>query len=285
MQEINFFKMQAVGNDYVFIEESENYLSDYSNLSKKISDRNFGVGGDGLIVLSECDDADVAMRIFNKDGSEGEICGNALRCVGSYLYKKELKNNHNYNVECCKGKSSVYRVLTGCLNNKKIRNVIVSNNAEQVIADMGKINFKDINLPKGSLEVNYQGVTYKFYFASIGNPHAVTLVKDLDLPAEDIVKELLNTNLFKNGINVEFAKITQDGAQMRVIERGSGETMGCGSGSCAVVGVLSRLGKVPFGEVKVKTIGGEVTVNVKKDYSVSLSGATNYVFEGKFYCN
>ena len=285
--------MHASGNDYVFIDERENYYTDYPTLAKKISDRHFGVGSDGLIVLGETSSADVRMTMFNADGSRGEICGNALRCIGKHLYGKYKNLSHDESekygndVTCFSpdkdndsAKSPFFRVLTDA----GIKEITVDGDGEKFNVKMGTVLFKGEKLPPvGVFLMPFNGKEFLFNCAFIGNPHAVCIVENFDFDYEKLADELNTSGFFVEGANVEFVKLTEGGAEMRVIERGSGETLCCGSGSVSVAAVLCRNGLKNFGKIAISTLGGDITVDVEKDYSVTLSGDAEFVFEGKYF--
>ncbi len=277
--------MHASGNDYCFIDERENYYNDYPALAKKISDRHFGAGSDGLIVLSETSSADIRMTMFNSDGTHGEICGNALRCIGKHLYDKSIRASDNLNKsskEKCNKKTinHVFRVLTDA----GVKKIESNEDGKSFTVNMGNVVFRGENLPSVSTFLFPFGKKeYLFSGASVGNPHAVCVVDNFDFDYLNLARELNGTDFFPFGANVEFVKPDDEGVQMRVIERGSGETLSCGSGSCAAAAVLCRLGLKNFGKIKINSPGGLVFVEIREDFSAKLSGEAHYVFEGRFF--
>ncbi len=263
MEKIEFFKMHNRGNDYVFIDARRRAVPDPSRLAVEVSCRRFSVGGDGLVLITEAEGADAGMRIFNADGSEGAVCGNALGCVGKYL--SETENLAEGSV----------------LTKSGIRRFRVDGD---VAVDMGKPLFRTKTLPSvGIFVLPHKGKEYAFTAVSVGNPHAVAVVSDEVNDPAGVAAELASSGLFPEGVNVEFARPTQNGAEVRVIERGSGETACCGSGACAVAAVLARHRILPYGEMTLVFYGGEVRVNVGEDSALRLHTEPVHVFDGVFY--
>lgn len=270
---LNFIKMQGTGNNYIYIDcldkEIENY--DFSILSKQISDVNYGIGSDGLIIISKSNIADAKMLIFNKDGSEGEMCGNGIRCVGKYIYDKYLKKD-NILIET---KSGVKRVM------------IEENN---ITVEMGYPIFNPKNIPVIldddiilNKEIIINNKKYYINCVSMGNPHTVIFVEDVEkIDIEQIGKLIQSNNIFPHSCNVEFVEvINKNKIKMRVYERGSGETYSCGTGACAsvVMGVFNNL--LSYNEeIEVNLKGG--TLYITYNDEVYMKGAAEYICEGKY---
>jgi diaminopimelate epimerase len=254
--------MQSVGNDYVFIDERSNGRVDNpSGIARLISERRFSVGSDGLVLISRNNDGDVGMRIFNADGSEGMTCGNALRCVGAYLNKNGEGNE--FNVVTASGRRRVWL------------------EKEMVFAEMGCAKYRDGNLPPcGIFLMPFSDDEYLFTSVSVGNPHAVAFVPSLDFDAKGVAGELSKSGIYPHGVNVEFAKIKDGVAEARVVERGSGETFGCGSGACAIAAAMKLHGLLRGGRAEVRYKGGSLFVDVDGDNSLILSGEVRMVFKG-----
>lgn len=262
MEKLKFFKMQAVGNDYVFVDERKNgKLENIPKIAENVSFRRFSVGSDGLVLITESKKADCGMRIFNADGSEAGVCGNALRCVGLYLHGKK-KRHAEYSVETLSG----------------VKKLFV--NGGQVTVQMGVAVFRNEYLPPcGIFVMPWKGDEFVFTSVWVGNPHAVAFVPHLDFDVLAVANELSSSGIYPQGVNVEFAIPQGNVAKMRVVERGSGETFGCGSGACAVAVAMKRHGLIKD-SAQVITKGGSVSVQVLDDYEVSLTGGAHYVFKG-----
>ncbi|MBE5730634.1 MAG: diaminopimelate epimerase [Clostridiales bacterium] len=255
---MHFEKLHGAGNDYIFVDCLDNEVQDMSALAKRMSDRHFGVGGDGVVFLYPSEVADVKMRMFNADGSEGAMCGNALRCIGRILSGRSTKNE--YTVE----------------TNSGIRTVLVGKSADTFTVDMGKPQLLSrINAPM-------DGFNLRFTHVSVGNPHCVILVDDVLNADMTVAAQLQTYSIFTGGVNVEFVQRTGDGLRVRVYERGSGETLSCGTGACAAVVACVKMGLLPRGEcVSVHLLGGVLTVNYSEN--IYLTGKAEKVYEGDYY--
>ncbi len=278
---IKFTKMQGLGNDYIYINNITNNIKEASELAKIMSDRHFGVGGDGIILIEKSDIADFKMKIFNKDGSEAEMCGNGIRCVGKFVYDKGLTNKTNISIE----------TLAGI---KKLRLNILYKKVKTVEVDMGepileasKIPMLSDACPVKNLKINVDGKGFIFTCVSMGNPHAITIINDVkNFNVEKYGKIIENNKLFPQKTNVEFIEIiNRHNIKMRVWERGTGETLACGTGACASV-VACNLNGLVDNKVDVELLGGklEVTWNKEKDH-VYMIGPAVTVFEGDWENN
>ena len=240
----------------------------------KISDRHFGIGSDGMIVVLPSDKYDFKMRMFNRDGSEAMMCGNGIRCFAKFIYDHQLSNKHVLNIETKAGLRVVELLFDGkeCIGAK---------------VDMGKpiINCKDIpcTYPKEQMinePVEIGNHNYHLTSISMGNPHTVTFVDDLDsLDLNKIGPEFEHHQLFPESVNTEFVKVVNDKyVKMRVWERGSGETMACGTGACAVM-YACYLNKYTGKKVTVELLGGCLEIEYNGD-TIIMSGPATNVFTG-----
>ena len=275
---IKFTKMEGLGNDYVYIDctqMSESQIKDISNLAKFISDRHFGVGSDGLILICKSERADFKMKMFNQDGTEAEMCGNGIRCVGKFVYDKGLIAKKNLKIETLAG----IKELELHLKNEKVNTVTVN---------MGKPIFEAKDIPVISnekivknLKIKALDKEFTFTCVSMGNPHAITIVDNVDnFDVEKYGKVLEVDEHFPKKANIEFIEIVdRNNIKMRVWERGSGETLACGTGASAscVACTLNNLVNEKE-DINVKLLGGNLTI--KWDEEVFMTGSANTVFEG-----
>jgi len=278
---IRFTKMHGLGNDYVYIDcirqDCEALMHDLPRIARFISDRHFGVGADGLVLILPSRVADFKMRMFNSDGSEAEMCGNAIRCVGKYVYDSGLTSKTAISIETLAGVK---------LLNMKVEDGTV----ELVKVDMGRPIFDPERIPVKadgaafiSQPVEVDGQIFKITCVSMGNPHAVIYVPDLTgLQLEKVGPKIESHPLFPNRINVEFVQVIDDQTlKMRVWERGAGETMACGTGACAVL-VASALNGISRRRAAVKLLGGDLTVEwSQEDDHVYMTGPAVKVFDGE----
>lgn len=275
---MKFTKMQGIGNDYVYVNCFEETVADPERVSEIISDRHFGIGADGLVLIMPSDKADFRMRMFNADGSEGNMCGNATRCIGKFVYDNHLTDKTNISLETRSG----IKKLTLYPENGKVKTVLV---------DMGKAVLKPADIPmnvSGDTFINkpitVDGKEVFITAVSMGNPHAVTYVDDVDsLELEKIGPSFENHPLFPERVNTEFIKILDENTmQMRVWERGSGETWACGTGACAATAASVLNGYFPHDkEITVKLRGGDLFITYKSDGTVLMRGPAETVFTGE----
>ncbi len=275
---IEFTKMQGIGNDYIVIDCLGGEPPDPSLLAVQISRRRFSVGADGVILVCRSEAADVKMRIFNADGSEAGMCGNGIRCVGKFVYDRGIKRSRYLSVETLAGIKHLELTVgnDGCVTSVKV--------------DMGRADFSPAGVPVISDEpvinrpLTVLGQTYNITCLSVGNPHAAVFVPgDLDLL--DIVRvgpAFERHIIFPERTNAEFVRvISRNVIHMRVWERGSGETLACGTGACAVVAAAARLGLCDFNTpVTVKLPGGKLVVVCDRDYQMTMEGPAATVYEG-----
>ena len=275
---MKFTKMQGIGNDYVYVNCFEETVADPERVSEIISDRHFGIGADGLVLIMPSDKADFRMRMFNADGSEGNMCGNATRCIGKFVYDNHLTDKTSITLETRSG----IKKLTLYPENGKVKTVLV---------DMGKAVLKPADIPmnvSGDTFINkpitVDGKEVFITAVSMGNPHAVTYVDDVDsLELEKIGPSFENHPLFPERVNTEFIKILDESTmQMRVWERGSGETWACGTGAGAATAASVLNGYFPHDkEITVKLRGGDLFITYKSDGTVLMRGPAETVFTGE----
>lgn len=276
---MKFTKMQGLGNDYVYVNCFQEKIADPSALALKISDRHFGVGSDGLIMINPSDKADFEMEMYNADGSRGEMCGNGIRCVAKYVYDYGLTDKTHISVETLGG----IKYLDLTVEDGKVTLVKV---------DMGKPELEPAKIPvkaEGQQAVDepvlVDGEEYRMTCVSMGNAHAVVFVdcNVKDFPLETVGPKFERHERFPNRVNTEFVRvIDRNTAEMRVWERGSGETLACGTGACAVA-VACVLNNLTEDEVTVKLLGGDLKIwwDREKD-TVYMTGPAETVFDGEW---
>jgi diaminopimelate epimerase len=276
---MKFTKMHGAGNDYIYFNCLEQSIENPEELSIRLSDRHFSVGGDGIVLICPSDVADVKMRMFNADGSEGKMCGNAIRCVAKYIYDRGISTKELIKVETLSG-------------TKQILVSVEEGKVKQAKVDMGKaagLFHDEITIPQGqgSFLTNFPllmgDTTWAITTVSMGNPHCVVFLPEvagLDLPK--IGPSFERHPFFPQQINTEFVRvISPDVLEMRVWERGSGETLACGTGACAAVvaAILNGYCKENT-DVTVRLLGGELTIRVT-DETVYMTGNAVEVFTGE----
>ena len=276
---MKFTKMQGIGNDYVYVNCLKEKIENPSELAKKISDRHFGVGSDGLIMINPSDKADFEMEMYNADGSRGEMCGNGIRCVAKYVYDYGLTDKTSISIETLAG----IKYLDLTVEDGKV--VLVK-------VDMGKPIFSPEQIPVVSQRetvvdepIDIDGQEYRMTCVSMGNPHAVVFIdQDVsEFPLEEIGVKFENHERFPKRVNTEFVNIIdRHTAQLRVWERGSGETLACGTGACAVA-VACVLNGLTEEEVTVKLLGGDLQIKWDKEKdTVYMTGPAEVVFAGEW---
>ncbi len=277
---LEFTKMTGLGNDYIYVDcTNGTKIKNVSEVTKKLSDRHFGIGADGLILIdkSENEDADFKMRIFNSDGSEAEMCGNGIRCVAKYIHDNKLFDKDKISIETLAGikKVKLLEEPTGDCN--------------EVIVDMGEPLFQDNNIPydvfeafNKDLDLDVKDGKMRFTVISMGNPHAITFVEDVNnIDITSYGPEVENNPVFPNRTNVEFVQIIdKNNIKVRVWERGVGETFACGTGACAAV-VACGLNGYTDENVNVELPGGELEIEWGKDNHIYMKGPAKTIFVGK----
>lgn len=274
---IKFTKMHGCGNDYVYIDCMEKLLDNPARLSTILSDRRKSIGGDGIILIEPSNCAEAKMRIFNKDGSEGKMCGNGIRCVAKYLFDKGLcKDPKNIKIETLSGVKTLE---------------ITENNGNEatVKVNMGKPSLKPSEIPVVASKeklirepITVDGNKYEITCVSVGNPHCVIFLDEVySANVREVGSQLSANTMFPEGVNVEFASVVdKNNITMRVWERGSGETLACGSGACATVIAAVENGFCEkAADVTVHLRGGKLKVNYGEE--VFLIGNATRVFEGE----
>jgi len=273
---MKFTKMQGIGNDYVYVNCFKETITDPAAVAVMVSDRHFGIGSDGLIMICSSEKADFRMRMFNADGSEGEMCGNGIRCVGKYVYDKGLTQKTTVSIETLAG-IKILELYT------------MDGEVEKVKVDMGEPILKPSEIPVQlgrdtciSQSIDARDNSYSATCVSMGNPHMVVYVDSVgDIDIEKVGPPMENHEIFPNRVNTEFVELESDGTlRMRVWERGSGETLACGTGACAVL-VASVLNAKSGRKNTVHLLGGDLEIEwSEKDNHVYMTGPAVTVFEG-----
>ena len=278
---MRFTKMQGCGNDYVYINCFEEKVSDPSALSVKISDRHFGIGSDGLVLICPSKTADCRMRMFNPDGSESEMCGNAVRCVAKYVYDRDIVHKKSISVETLAGIK--YIDVQTDENDKAV--MLTVDMGAPVLAP-AEIPVVSESEPVTDLVLSAFGKSFVFTCVSMGNPHAVTFidtpVKDFDV--EKFGKVFETDEHFPKKANIEFVEVV-DGThlKMRVWERGTGETLACGTGTCATVAAACLNKICPHKKIEVELSGGKLIIEWKEtDGHIYMTGPAQFSFDGEW---
>lgn len=276
---MKFTKMHGAGNDYIYVNATREVIENPSDLAIRISDRHFGIGSDGLVLIMESDVADFRMRMFNSDGSESEMCGNASRCIGKYVFDKGLTTKKSVTLETRAG----IKVLDLTVEDGLVSTVRV---------DMGEPILEPVNIPMAvsgdyaiQVPVTVRGKEYLLNGVSMGNPHAVIFTEGIDaLNLPEIGPDFEHHSYFPRRTNTEFVEILNNAhVRMRVWERGAGETLACGTGACAVLvaGVLS--GNLQR-KAQVDLLGGTLIIEWSAENNhVYMTGNAVTVFEGEIF--
>lgn len=275
---MKFTKMQGIGNDYVYVNGFKEKLKNPSETAIKVSDRHFGIGSDGLILINPSKVADFEMEMYNADGSRGEMCGNGIRCVAKYVYDYGLTDKTQIAVETLAGIK--YLDLT-----------VRDGKAVQIKVNMGNPILNPEQIPivsEGAEVINepivVEGKEYRMTGVSMGNPHVIIYMDDIDhLEIEKIGPKFENHERFPKRVNTEFVKVLdRNTVQMRVWERGSGETLACGTGACAVA-VACILNGLTEDKVTVKLLGGDLLIEWDRENNlVYMTGPAEVVFDGEW---
>ncbi len=276
---MRFTKMEGAGNDYIYVDGRTDRPEDPAGAARLVSDRHFGVGSDGLIIINPSDIADFEMEMYNADGSRGRMCGNGIRCVGKYVYDHGLTDKKTLKIETLSGVKTLV-LTTGS-----------DGTVSSVRVDMGEPLLKPDEIPVlipgdrvVGIEREFGGVSYAITCVSMGNPHCVvftgTDVRELDLKA---IGPLFETDpVFPDRVNTEFVNVLDSGhLRMRVWERGSGETMACGTGACAVA-AAAFLNGYTGRSVTVSLTGGDLEIEwSEEDGKIYMNGPAREVFKGE----
>lgn len=273
---MKFTKMHGCGNDYIYVNCLEEEVKNPEKTAVFVSDRHFGIGSDGLILIYPSDVADFRMAMYNADGSEGEMCGNGVRCIAKYVYDYGLTDKTHISLETKGG----IKYLDLTVENGKV--VLVKVNMGAPILEPEKIPVKlgDKNCINQPITVD--GKEYEITCVSMGNPHAVTFVEDTQsLPLEKVGPKFEHHEVFPNRVNTEFVQVlNRKEVNMRVWERGSGETLACGTGTCATVVACVLNGKTEH-EITVHLLGGDLFLNYdEENNTVWMTGPATVVCDG-----
>ena len=276
---IKFTKMHGLGNDYVYIDcySKEVNLGNISDLAKFMSNRHFGIGSDGIILICRSDIADFKMRMFNFDGSEAEMCGNGIRCVGKFVYDKGLTNKDTIKIETLAG----IKILNLNVKNGKVETVRVD--MGEPILKPKEIPVKFDEEPVRGLKINAIDREFDFTCVSMGNPHAITLVENTnEFEIEKYGPVLEIDEHFPKRSNIEFIEvIDENNIKMRVWERGAGETLACGTGACATA-VACNINGLTNRKVNIELLGGTLEIEWDEETNhVFMTGPATTVFEGE----
>ena len=275
---LKFTKMHGLGNDYVYMDAINQDIKEKNELAKYVSDRHFGIGSDGLILIDKSDKADFKMQMFNSDGTEAEMCGNGIRCVGKFVYDKGLTDKKTITIETLAG----IKTLELTIEDRKMKFARVDMGVPILVPEKIPVIAKET--PVKDLKLTAEGKEFIFTCVSMGNPHAVTFIKE-DVNKFDICKygRIFEIDkAFPKKSNIEFINVVNDHTlKMRVWERGAGETLACGTGACASV-VSAIINGYTSREVTVHLLGGDLNINWdEKDNHVYMTGPATTVFEGK----
>lgn len=272
---MKFTKMHGCGNDYVYVDCTKEMLADPNGTAIQVSDRHFGIGSDGLILICPSDKGDFRMRMYNADGSEGAMCGNGIRCVAKFVYDKGLTDKTSIAVETKGGMK--YLDLT--VENGKVSKVKVDMGAPILTA--AQIPVVTDGEQMIGKRVTVDGKEWTMTCVSMGNPHAVVWCDDVaGLEIEKVGSKFENNPMFPDRVNTEFVKVLdRHNVEMRVWERGSGETLACGTGACATA-VACFLNGLTDRKVTVHLLGGDLEIEVTEG-SVFMTGSATTVFEGE----
>ena len=272
---MKFYKMQGAGNDFIFIEDFENKIDNECELAKKLCDRHFGIGADGLIIVRNSLKAKAKMVIINSDGSRANMCGNAIRCFGKYVYEKNIVKDKIFTVETGDGEKEIEIILDG----RKVKYVKVY---------MGIPSYKGSDIPLNNLDelidkrVTINNKEYNLTTVLVGVPHTIVIEKEKEYDVHIDGRNIEKFKLFKEGTNVNFVKVVDD-THIRVDtwERGAGATLACGTGCSASVLVCKKLGLVNAEkEIYVKTKGGELLIEVSSE-GIYMKGPAVHGFSGE----
>ena len=273
---MKFTKMQGLGNDYVYVNGFEERIENPSEMAVKVSNRNFGVGSDGLILINPSEKADFEMEMYNADGSRGEMCGNGIRCVAKYVYDYGLTDKTHISVETLGG----IKYLDLTVEDGKV--VLVRVDMGSPILTPAQIPVIADESEAVAVPILVDETEYQMTCVSMGNPHAVIFMDDIEhLEIEKIGPKFEHHERFPNRVNTEFVKVLdRQTASMRVWERGSGETLACGTGACAVA-VACILGGYTENKVTVKLLGGDLLIEwYREQNKIYMTGPAAVVFDG-----
>lgn len=275
---MRFTKMQGAGNDYIYLNGFEKLPADLGCLARQMSDRHFGIGSDGLVIIMPSDSCDFRMRMFNSDGSEAEMCGNASRCVGKYVYDKGLTTKKELTLETLAG----VKHLTLHTQNGTVEQVTVDMGEPILSAPEIPVNLSESPVVAHPLEV--EGQTFAITCVSMGNPHVVIFLDGMDRYDLHHIGSLIEHHeLFPRRTNVEFVEVqSPQDLRMRVWERGAGETLACGTGACATL-VAAVLNGRSDRRATLHLLGGDLSIEWREQNNrIYMTGGAVTVFEGEW---
>ena len=279
---MRFTKMQGCGNDYVYVNCFEESVSSPEQLARSVSDRHFGIGSDGLVLICPSEVADCKMRMFNPDGSESEMCGNAIRCVAKYVYDRDIIHKQKIAVDTLAG---IKLIAVNTDENDIARTLTVDMGAP--ITTAAEIPAIAESSPVKDLRLEAFGREFTATCVSMGNPHAVIFI-DEDVSSFDVERfgrVFEQDERFPRKANIEFVNVlSPTHLKMRVWERGTGETLACGTGTCATAAAACLNGISPYEPVMVDLLGGQLTIEWKKtDGHIYMTGPAEFTFDGEYY--
>lgn len=275
---MKFTKMQAAGNDFILVNGLKEQKDNWNEFAKKVCDRHFGIGADGLMFCSESKIADIRMHYYNSDGSRGEMCGNGIRCFSKFVYDNKIVDKKHFLVETDAGIKTI--------------DLETDENGEAIYltVDMEKVNFRAdsiTNITDSETILNRKVVVdgREIILSSVlmGVPHTVVFVDDYsNYDVNDLGRKIEMLDIFKNKTNVNFVKkIDEKTLEIKTWERGAGRTLGCGTGCCASASVAKKLGITNESKILMKAEGGDVQVEIKEDYSIIMAGKAQRICTGK----
>ena len=274
---MKFTKMEGLGNDYVYVNCFRETVDNPSEVAKKVSDRHFGIGSDGLILIKPSEVADFRMDMYNADGSQAEMCGNGIRCVAKYVYDYGLTDKTSISIETLAG----IKYLDLQVTDGKVSLITVNMGSPELIPDKIPVISDSKRVVDEPIEVD--GTTYKMTCVSMGNPHCIVFVEDTALfPLETVGPLFENHERFPKRVNTEFIQLLDHKTvNMRVWERGSGETLACGTGACASA-VACILNGLTENEITLHLLGGDLIVRWDQEENfVYMTGPARVVFDGE----
>ena len=274
---IKFTKMEGLGNDYVYMDAINQKIENRPELARFVSNRNFGIGSDGLILIEKSEVADFKMTMFNSDGSQAEMCGNGIRCVAKFVYDKGMTDKTTLKIETLAG----IKILELNVEDGKVKTVRVD--MGEPILEAEKVPVVSTENPVKNLILKAQDKEFRFTCVSMGNPHAITIVDDTEsFDVKKYGEEWEVNKAFPRRTNVEFVQIIdRNTIKMRVWERGAGETLACGTGACATA-VACNLNGLTDRKVTIELLGGNLEIEWNKENNhVYMTGPATTVFEGE----
>ena len=273
---MKFYKMHGIGNDYIFFDCMKEDIAEPEKLSIRLSDRHFGIGGDGIILLCPSDKADIKMRMFNADGSEGKMCGNGIRCLSKLAHDLGHVKGNTCTVETLSGIKKLQFFFD---EDKKVSSVRVNMGAPKLKAKEIPSKFSGEKVINEPLEID--GEEYKVTLVNMGNPHCVVFADPDRIDIENLGKKFENNSVFPDRVNIEFVAVTgKNQLKMRVWERGSGETLACGTGACAAAVAATLNGYCDKNKpITVTLLGGNLTIEYTD--TVYMTGTAILVFTGE----